>query len=63
MATSNEERVMKKDMDAVVRKMMLDLDRMYGEMTNAEKDYARKAMAAFLGLRGEIANPEVDENA
>ena len=53
---------MKNEMDAVVHKMMMDLDRMYGEMTNAEKDYARKAMAAFLGLRGEIANPEVDED-
>jgi len=53
---------MRNEMDAVVHKMMLDLDRMYGEMTNPEKDYARKAMAAFLGLRGEIANPEVDEN-
>jgi len=54
---------MKNEMDAVVYKMMLDLDRMYGKMTNAEKHYARSAMAAFLGLRGEIANPEVDENA
>ena len=53
---------MRNEMDAVVHKMMMDLDRMYGEMTNAEKDYARKAMAAFLGLRGEIANPEVDED-
>ena len=50
-------------MDAVVYKMMLDLDCMYGEMTNSEKGYAHKAMAALLGLRGEIATPEVDEDA
>jgi len=50
-------------MDAVVYKMMLDLDRMYGEMTNSEKTYAHKAIAALLQLRGEIATPEVDENA
>jgi hypothetical protein len=50
-------------MDAVVQKMMLDLDRMFGEMTNSEKTYAHKAMAALLGLRGEIATPEESENA
>jgi hypothetical protein len=50
-------------MDSVVYKMMLDLDRMYGEMTNSEKGYAHKAMAALLGLRGEIATPEENEDA
>ena len=55
---------MKKEMmDSVVYKMMLDLDRLFGEMTNSEKTYAHKAMAALLGLRGEIATPEENENA
>ena len=54
---------MKNEMDAVVYKMMLDLDRMFNEMTNPEKTYAHKAMAALLGLRGEIATPEENENA
>jgi len=54
---------MKNEMDAVVYKMMLDLDRMHSEMTNAEKGYAHKAMAALLGLRGEIATPEENEDA
>jgi hypothetical protein len=48
----------KEMMDAAVQKMMLDLERMYGEMTNAEKTYAQRAMAALVGLRGEIATPE-----
>lgn len=54
---------MKNEMDAMVYKMMLDLDRMYGDMTNAEKGYAHKAIAALLGLRGEIATPEENEDA
>lgn len=53
---------MKNEMDAVVYKMMLDLDQMYGEMTNAEKTYAHRAIGALVGLRGEIATPEENDN-
>jgi len=50
-------------MDSVVYKMMLDLDRMFEEMTNEQKTYAQSAMGQLMMLRGELANAEVTENA
>ena len=50
-------------MDTVVYKMMLDLDRMYEEMTNEQKTYAQRAMGQLFMLRGELVNAEEPENA
>lgn len=50
-------------MDAVVYKMMLDLDRMYEEMTNEEKTYAKSAMGQLLMLRGEFVQAKETEDA
>lgn len=52
---------MKVEMDAVVYRMMLDLDRMYEEMSNEQKTYAQRAMGQLMMLRGEISNEEVLE--
>jgi len=53
---------MKVEMDAVVYRMMLDLDRMYEGMTNEQKTYAQRAMGQLMALRGEIQNEEVLED-
>ena len=45
-------------MDAVVQKMMLDLDRMYEDMNNEQKTYAKRAMGQLLMLRGELKDVE-----
>jgi hypothetical protein len=50
-------------MDAVVYKMMLDLERMYEEMTNEQKTYAQRAIGQLLMLRGELVNAEETEDA
>lgn len=50
-------------MDSVVYKMMLDLDRMYGEMTNEQKTYAQRAMGQLMMLRGELAQVEETTDA
>jgi len=41
-------------MEAVVRKMQLDLDRMYADMDNEQKTYAKRAMGQLLMLHGEL---------
>ena len=49
-------------MDSVVYKMMLDLDRMYEDMTtNEQKTYAQRAMGQLLMLRGELINEETED--
>lgn len=48
---------MEKDvMDAVVYKMMIDLDRMADDMTHEQVACVRKAMANLIALRGELTN-------
>ena len=50
-------------MDTMVYKMMLDLDRMYEDMTNEQKTYAQRAMGQLLQLRGETSVLAQEEEA
>lgn len=41
-------------MEAVVNKMTIDLDRMYEDMSEEQKEKARAAMSALLALRWDM---------